>query len=135
MEWKYVEPLKNPQAVKVFLKKQGLDLPQDVVSFIVQYNAGRPKINRFDTNKSKECVFDGIFSYNEDDIENIYSVYVGELKETLKKAKLFPIGLEPGGDLICVDLGDRNRLKLYRLESGDAELVAESVEALINKLY
>ncbi len=135
MEWKYVEPLKKPKAVKEFLKKQGLELPQTLVEFIVQHNAGRPKKNCFDTNKSRECVFDGVFSYNEDDTENIYGIYAGELKDRLKKSKLFPIGLEPSGDLICVDLGDKNQLKLYRMESGEVEFIAETIEVLTNKLY
>lgn len=135
MEWKYVEPLKNPQTVKDFLEKQCVALPDEVVSFIVQHNAGRPKVNRFDTDKSKECIFDGVFSYNVEDPENIYNVYTGNLQKTMQEKSLFPLGLNPSGDLICIDIGDNNRIKLYRMENDEIELIVNNIAELENKLY
>lgn len=135
MEWKYIEPLKKSNAVESFLNNHGVVLSKEIVAFIVKHNAGRPSVNRFDTDKSKECVFDGVFSYNEEDSENIYGIYEGELKESLKKDNLYPVGMEPGGDLICVDLKDKAKIKLFRMESGEIEFVAENLGEMLDQLY
>ncbi len=135
MEWKYIEPLEKVNAVENFLKNQGVAMPKEIVKFIVKHNAGRPAVNRFDTKKRKECVFDGVFSYNEKDPENIYGIYKGELKESLKKAGLFPFGMEPGGDLICVDIKNKGRICIFGLESGEVEFIAGNINDMMNKLY
>lgn len=135
MKWKYVEPLKDANAVQKFLAKEKIQMPDELISFIAQHNGGRPEINRFDTNKRKECVFDGVFSYNEEDPENIYGIYVGELRETLKQQGVFPIGMNPSGDLICVELNNKGRIILVRMESGEHELIGENINEVLNKLY
>ena len=135
MEWKYIEPLEKANSVEIFMKDHELALPKEVVSFIVKHNAGRPVVNRFDTDKRKECVFDGLFSYNEKDAENIYGIYKGELKKLLKKAGLFPIGMEPGGDLICVDIKKDGEICMFGMENGEVEFIAESISEMMNKLY
>ena len=116
-----------------------LDLYDEMLArtadFIVKHNAGRPVVNRFDTDKRKECVFDGLFSYNKKDAENIYGIYEGELKKLLKKAGLFPIGMEPGGDLICVDIKKDGEICMFGMENGEVEFIAESISEMMNKLY
>ena len=135
MEWKYNEPLENPKAIKEFLNKEGLKIPCDVISFIARHNGGRPKKNLFDTDKSKECIFDGVFSYNYNDPECIYNLYEGELKEILNGLKLFPIGMNPSGDLICLKYEDDNSICLFRQESRNVEYIADSISDFEKSFY
>ncbi|WP_029542226.1 SMI1/KNR4 family protein [Selenomonas sp. AB3002] len=135
MKWKYVEPLINPNAVVTFLEKEHITIPRDVIDFIVCHNGGRPEKSLFDTDKGREYVFDGLFSYNADDSECIFKIYEGELRDNLKKDGLFPIGMDPAGDMICVNYGDNNKFVLYRMETGKIEYIAENVGDLEKELY
>ena len=135
MKWKYVEALKNKNAIIDFLNEQEISLPDDIITFISEHNAGSPENNRFDTNVHKECVFNEVPSYNEDDPGNIYGIYAGELRDVLRKHGLFPIAIDPGGDLICVDMTDQNKIVLLRTENDRREFISENIDGLLNKLY
>ena len=65
----------------------------------------------------------------------IYGIYVGELRDTLKQQGVFPIGMNPSGDLICVEVNDKRRIVLLRMESGEHELIGDNINEMLNKLY
>jgi hypothetical protein len=131
MEWKYVKTLRNENAVKEFLLKQNINLSEDAILCLETNNGGRPLLNRFDTNKNKECVFKALLSYNQDDKENIYHSY----SEELKNQSLFPLATDPAGNFICADLANGEQLVLWKTESGTREEVATSLTNLISSLY
>lgn len=131
MQWKYIKPLKNKNAIKEFLLKKNITLSEDTILCLEINNGGRPVSNRFDTNKNKECVFKALLSYNQDDAENIYHSYSAELQNQV----LFPLATDPAGNFICADLENEAQIILWKTESGTREVISASLADMINNLY
>ena len=66
---------------------------------------------------------------------SIYNLYEGELKEILNGLKLFPIGMNPSGDLICLKYEDDNSICLFRQESRNVEYIADSISDFEKSFY
>jgi hypothetical protein len=120
--WKYVKPVIDEDNVLNFLQQHGVNLPQQILDCIIENNGGRPSINIFNTNKSKERVFKSLLSYNSDDTENIYSVY----PHLFRGSGLYPIGTDTAGNFICVDLSNDYKLILWEHESKRKELIDQT---------
>ncbi|MEG2428775.1 MAG: SMI1/KNR4 family protein, partial [Oscillospiraceae bacterium] len=116
IEWKYVKPLVDPSTVKSFLEHNQVSLPAELVECIEKNNGGRPSIKLFNTDLGKEYVFKSLLSYNEADVENIYTIYPALFKNT----KLFPIGTDSAGNFICYDTAD-NSYYLWKHETNNKE--------------
>ena len=100
--WKYVKSLKNANLVKEFTQTYGINLPDNLVETLEKNNGGRPAHKLFDTISSTEHVFKSLLSYNQDDLDNIYSVYPILFEEK----KLFPIAIDSSGNFICYNILD-----------------------------
>lgn len=133
MEWRYIKPLKDKDAVEKFLNKEHVELSESLKSFIEIHNNGRPEKSRFKTEKT-ERVFKKLFSYNEEDKENIFSIYKGWLREVLSGANLFPLGIDPAGNIIGVT-ANRGNIVYFNLDMETTEYIAEDWENFLAKLY
>jgi len=131
-QWKYITPVQDPNIISSFSGKNKVHLPDGVVKFILTHNAGRPIKNRFDTNRVKGNQFDGLFSYNRGDTDNIFNIYTGKFKRELQQRNLYPLGMTPNGDVICIKL---NSIVLFRNETHTIETISDSFNGFINKLY
>ena len=133
MEWRYIKPLKDKDAVEKFLNKEHVELSESLKSFIEIHNNGRPEKSSFKTEKT-ERVFKKLFSYNEEDKENIFSIYKGWLREVLSGANLFPLGIDPAGNIIGVTTNSGN-IVFFNLDMETTEYIAEDWESFLAKLY
>ena len=97
--WKYVKPLENEKSVIEFHKKYNIKMSKKLLDVVTKYNGGRPTHKLFNTIDDKEYVFKSLLSYNENDLENIYSIYPSLFKES----NLFPIATDAAGNMICVN--------------------------------
>ena len=97
--WKYVKKLNDKDAVKKFLKKHNILLPEKIVKLLEQYNGGRPSEKSIFTSDNREHVFKALLSYNINDLESIYSIYPAVFNDT----NLYPIGTDPAGNYVCYD--------------------------------
>jgi hypothetical protein len=129
INWKYVKPLSKTEAIEEFEKRYNVLLPVDLKQCIKAYNGGRPDKDTFDTDKSKECVFKTLLSFNEHDMENIYTYFPIIYAE---QRSLIPFASDPGGNFLCVK---DNKIVLYLHETGGMENVASSFTDFLNKLY
>jgi len=59
-----------------------------------------------------------LFSYNEEDKCNIFSIYPGEFTDTA----LFPIGLEAAGNIVCYEM-NKKKYVLWVHEKGKIESI------------
>lgn len=59
----------------------------------------------FDIRKNKGMVFGGLLSFNEGDTDSFYDV-VGRFETSDKKLSMFPFGVDPAGNLLCVKDGE-----------------------------
>ena len=87
--WKYIKKLENMNAIEEFLNEKKIELPISLIEFLKENNGGRPSEKTFNTDCSKEYVFKALLSYNEDDAENIYTIYASVFENT----KFYPIGI------------------------------------------
>ena len=131
-QWKYITPVQDPSIISSFTSKNNIHLPDSALKFIISHNGGRPVKNRFDTNRVKGNQFDGLFSYNRNDSDNIFNIYTGEFKRELQKRNLYPLGMTPNGDTICIKF---NKIVLFRNETHTIEFISINFNGFINNLY
>lgn len=120
ISWKYVKPLKEGSKVKEYVRKNRLDLPDDLIHLLESNNGGRPSDKTIQTDAGMEYVFKNLFSFNEEDIETIYKIYPVVLGDT----SLFPFGSDSAGNLTCYDM-ESGKYVLYNHETGNAELIVD----------
>jgi hypothetical protein len=129
IRWKYVKPLVNKAAVEEFEIKHNILLPASLKQCVKMNNGGRPDKNTFDTDKSKERVFKTLLSFNENDVENIYTYFPLIRSEN---PTLIPFASDPGGNFICIEDG---AVVLLLHETGGTEKAASSYTEFLDKLY
>lgn len=127
MIWKYVKPtsLDKIQAVE---KEYGINLPEDLVNLLLEYNNGRPEKTLFRV-AGKERVFKKLLSYNKEDRENIYP-YIDVLRN--ENVKLFPIASDPAGNFICLYEGN---IVFWEHETAQKQYICDTITELIELLY
>lgn len=129
MNWKYVKPLKNANAVKEFEEANGFSLPQDICDCIQEYNGGRPDRKCFDTEETEGRMIKCLLSYNPEDPETVYDAC-----KALPGENLVPVASEPGGDLICYDETDKT-IVVWLHETNGREKVADTFTEFLDDLY
>jgi len=130
LNWQYVKPLQNPDAIAQLATETGVKLPDDIVSCLQQHNGGRPDKKSFDTKQSHERVIKSILSFNKDDKGSAYIVV-----DVLKKEKpgIFPFASDPSGNYICVST--TGEIVLWLHETNDVEAVAKNFSEFLASLY
>jgi len=107
----------------------GISLPQDFKDIVKKHNNGRPSISTFDSPIGKEHEVKKLISLKNNDVENIYKV-----KNVLSSidTALFPIAIDPAGNIICF----RNGKIVYLLnETEEVVPLANSFSEFLSKLY
>ncbi len=126
LEWKYVVPVSEGQLAKIE-DHFGVSLPADYKETLVQCNQGKPTLERFNTERQRECVLD----------------YMVDLEETITTAqaiaddKLIPIARDPFGNLIAFSIADRqiDAVVFWDHESNDTTKIASDFTEFLQKLY
>lgn len=130
--WKYVSPLKKKFEVKMLEIQYCYQLPEDLKSCIMEYNAGVPSRSSFDMGENKGMVFGGLLSFNEGDEDSIYD-YIGLFEiEPRKKLKMFPFGVDPAGNFLCVKEG---KIVFYDHETDRTIPVCDTFTQFLSMLY
>jgi cell wall assembly regulator SMI1 len=131
--WKYVKPLSEANAIEDFEKKNNLSLPSDLKECIKANNGGRPSLNVFDTDDSKERVFKTLLSFNESDVENIYKYFPIINSQS---NNLIPFASDPSGNYLCLQ---NNKIVLFLHdnlpETERLEYVSDTFSSLLGKLH
>ncbi|MGC6248227.1 SMI1/KNR4 family protein [Bisgaard Taxon 45] len=128
INWKYVKPLKNNNAITELENKIEQILPEDLKKTIKNFNNGRPSCKQFDTPSIKGCEFKKLLSLNTEDTENIFDF----LKIDTNIHGLLPIASTPSGDLVCLH---ENKIVYWYHETDRVEYLASSFREFLNSLY
>jgi hypothetical protein len=128
--WKYVKPLKNEDTIMMLETENGIKLPTDIISCIQQNNGGRPEKKVFDTQYSSGRVFKTLLSFNEEDIETVFTA-INILKE--EGLNIFPLASDPGGNYICYD--QEKGIVLWLHETNTTEKISENFTDFLTRLY
>lgn len=95
------KPLGSEEAVVRFENMLEIVLPNDYKLGVANYNAGRPRPNVFDTAQRKELVAKALLSFDQTNVENIWTTYEN-LKNQLPK-QIVPFMSDQFGNYICFD--------------------------------
>ncbi len=131
IEWDGVKPLKVGTEVDVLEVKYLFMLPADLKECIKKNNGGMPFPYSFDVGKNKGMVFGGLISFNEGDTDSVYDV-IGRFETPDKKLTMFPFGVDPAGNLLCVK---DDEIVLYYSETETTFFVSKSFSDFLNMLY
>ena len=116
--WKYVKPLKDPDVIEDICRDRNIRIPAKIINALKSNNGGRPSIKSFDTVRESDYVLSSLYSFNQDDPNSVLrnlDLFIG--------LGLFPIGIEAGGNSVCLDL-ESKRLVLANHENGEKEPIA-----------
>ena len=127
--WKYVKRLDNTELIDSFLEKHHVQLPDVLTSLIKENNGGRPSDKTIITDSNREHVFKSLLSYNEHDLETVYSVYPDLFIDT----QLFPVGSDAAGNFICYNR-ENGKICLYNHETDTVEDIIK-IPCLLLKEY
>lgn len=131
MDWKYVRPIEDDNALEALQSKLGRCLPEMFVKTVQAYNGGRPQKKLFITDSGKEREIKRLLSVNKDDSENIWNAFMWEVPDIQKDYLIFAI--DSFGNHIC--LKNDNSVVFVDHESSEEENVAKSFEDFLAKLY
>ena len=131
IEWDAVKPLKAGTEVDVLEVKYLYLLPADLKECIKNNNGGMPFPFSFDIGKNKGMVFGGLLSFNEGDTDSFYDV-VGRFETSDKKLSMFPFGVDPAGNLLCVKDG---KIVFYYSEMEEPNFISKTFTDFLNMLY
>ncbi|MDR0883222.1 MAG: SMI1/KNR4 family protein [Oscillospiraceae bacterium] len=130
LNWQYVKPLQDPNAVTQLATAAGVKLSADVIAALQEHNGGRPDKKTFDTTHTKERVLKSFLSFNKDDKGSAFVIV-----DTLKKEHpgLFPFASDPGGDYVCITT--EGKVVLWLHETNTVEAAANSFSEFLSALY
>lgn len=114
--WKYVKKLQDKNSVEAFLQEHDIDLSDKLIKQLKENNGGRPSPNAIILKNGQEKVFQSLISYNEDDFVNIYDIY-----PLFEDSLLYPIGIDPAGNFICVEKNKGEKFIWLNHETGKQE--------------
>ena len=132
MNWNFVEPLKSANLIDEFESFVSYTLPKDFKECVMQYNGGYPEREAFDTDSTKERVFNSLLSFNKEDISTIWKTNEGHIEGLPDKYVVFAD--DPFGNLICFDK-DNDNVIFWNHEDESVEHIANTFTEFIDKLY
>ena len=132
MNWEYVKTLKSANLIDEFESLVGYEFPGDFKECVMQYNGGYPEREAFDTDTTKERVFNHLLSFNKEDISTIWKTNEGHIEGLPDKYVVFAD--DPFGNLICFDK-DNDNVIFWNHEDESVEHIANTFTELLDKLY
>lgn len=126
INWKYVKPLNDQNAIDTFETKYNIKFPEDLKYVLKHNNGGRPSSKFFDIGTETEHEFKTLLSFNYEDVENIYDYLFPNNNE------LVPFATDPSGNLFCCY---KNAIYYWRHERNDTIRLADTFSGFLEKLY
>lgn len=122
-EWRYIKPL-NEGAVEEAEKQLGYKFPTEFADFAEKYNGGRPPVDVFATDKTKERTVKTFLSLNNGDAENI----IAHNKITMRyRTDIAAFAIDNFGNYICFKKSN-GRILFWDFETDDIETVAQNFD-------
>lgn len=128
MEWKKGTAVGDDVIEKVEAK-YNIILPTEYRNTVRMHNYAYPVPNIFDSEVSKEHVFNRLLSFDENDVENIF-VFIPFLGES--NGSLFPFGFDPFGNILCLE---KEKVVLWMHDTDKVEFVSNSFGEFLKGLY
>ena len=132
MNWKYVKALKTENLIKEFEATFKFEFPVSFIDTVVNYNGGRPEMDVYDTDKTKERTIKSLLSFNKEDKETIWKI--AEWSKDELKDDYIAFAIDHFGNLLCFSVSDRS-IVFMDMETLKTEMIANDFSTFIDKLY
>ena len=132
LTWKYISKLTNDTAVDVLEMKYHFRLPDSLKDCIKVNNGGIPSLSKFEMPNGEKHIFGGLLSFNENDDDKVYDYIQVFENADGNSLKMFPFGLDPFGNFICVE---DEKIVFFDHEEETTEAIANSFDEFIAKLH
>lgn len=76
--WSFVEPLLDEMSIGQFEESYGITFPEAYKEIVLRYNGGYPSHNCFILPSGEDCRFNHLYSFNQEDSENMWRFNAGE---------------------------------------------------------
>ena len=128
--WKYKIDLTNEGVFSEIEKERGIKIPDALKKLVVEANASTPDKYNFMVG-SVERILGAVLSFNrnEDDTDNVFTA-LGAIEDT----NLFPFGIDPFGNYICLNLSD-GIVVFWDHETGTTTSTEKKLESFLDSLY
>jgi len=128
IKWNYVLDLENEESVDNITKLFKINLPEELIKLIKNYNGGYPNKTNCDINGFGTTDFKCLLSYNENDDENIYDVIEYFIKKY--NGEILPFASDSGSGYYCIS----NKGIIY-INEEKIYLVARTINELLLNFY
>lgn len=127
--WDFAVPMNSTDVLDAFECRYSHKIPGTLKSLILEHNGGYPNKNIFDKPQAG-LVFSNLLSFNEDSADGV-QLYLPTF-ESEGGITALPFATDGFGNLICeVD----SRIFFWRHETEELDLVAESIDELLDILH
>ena len=128
IKWNYVLYLENEESVDNITKLFKINLPEELIKLIKNYNGGYPNKTNCDINGFGTTDFKCLLSYNENDDENIYDVI--EYFINKYNGEILPFACDSGDGYFC--FSDKG---IIYVNNDKEYFVSENINKLLLSLY
>lgn len=127
--WSYKIDFKNPVLFDK-LKMYGINIPDELRTFICNYNGASPDKNHIEIN-GKERVFDSVLSFNENDVDvaTFKAAY-----QAIDSDEYIPFAIDPFGNHFCYSIKTR-KIAFYEHEEEVFDQTNYSLDEFLEHLY
>ena len=122
--WRYVKPLEDKNQLVETERTFGSYFGSAYVLAVIENNGGRPPVDSYNTNLTKERTIKSLLSYNKDDFGNIYKAIqiVDKIRDDV-----FPFATDDFGNYICFRKKDSS-IVFLDFETGELEKITDSFQ-------
>ena len=134
--FKTSNPAANESALRDFEAVLGFDLPTDYRAFLLQQNGGQPEDGVFSVASWGTSVVQEFFGVGSVPPGSSLQAALESVEDLLPEG-IIPIGCEPGGVLLCIDLEHSKHGRIYLADfasTGQLYEVAPSFTSLLASL-
>ena len=128
MVWKYKIDLEDKSIFSEIEQSRGIESPDDLKQLVIDENAATPEKYCFMVGNN-ERVFGAVLSFNKSDDDTVF----GALNVVHNK-NLFPFGIDPFGNYICLDLKSEE-VVFWDHETERIESTGNKLKSFIESLY
>lgn len=133
LKWKYIKPLEDKKIINYIEEKCNFSIPKQLKEYIMNYNAGIPSINIFDSLNNKENLFGALISYNKSDSFNI-DIVLEIFYNNYGNRNLLPFADDGCGNFICINI-KTFEIVYFLHETEKVEFISENFDSFIESLY
>ena len=128
IKWDFVLELENEEAIDNIKSQFKINLPEELIKLIKNYNGAYPNKTNCDINGFGTTDFKCLLSYNKNDDENIYDVI--EYFIDKYNGEILPFASDSGSGYYCIS--DKGVVYIY---DEKIYLVSKTINELLINLY